>query len=79
MTAIVSNLGSLSAERRGTVMGLFSFVTYVALGSAGAIYGSVYDAYGFYAVSFAAMATLCAAALMAGLPQLRLRSSRGTP
>jgi predicted MFS family arabinose efflux permease len=63
MTAIVSFLGSLSAARRGTIMGLFSFVTYVALAAGGALYGSVYDAYGFFAVSFAATATLWIAAL----------------
>ena len=63
MTAIVSFLGSLSAARRGTIMGLFSFVTYVALAAGGAFYGAVYDAYGFFAVSFAAAATLWIAAL----------------
>ena len=79
MTALVSYLGSLSAERHGPIMGLFSFVTYVALGLAGAIYGSVYAAWGFFAVSFAAAATLWTAALIAGWPRLRRRSSRETP
>lgn len=63
MTAIVSYLGSLPAAMRGTIMGLFSFVTYVALAAGGALYGAVYDAYGFFAVSFAATATLWIAAL----------------
>ncbi|WP_373503415.1 MFS transporter [Aestuariivirga sp.] len=71
MTALVSYMGSLSPRMRGTVMGLFSFTTYVSLGTAGAIYGPVYDAHGFFAVSFAsaatvAAATVAAAALMAG-------------
>lgn len=63
MTAIVSFLGSLSAAMRGAIMGLFSFVTYVAVAAGGAFYGVVYDAYGFFAVSFAATATLWIAAL----------------
>jgi len=64
MTAIVSFLGSLSTAMRGTIMGLFSFVTYVALAAGGALYGAVYDVYGFFAVSFAATATLWIAALV---------------
>jgi predicted MFS family arabinose efflux permease len=67
MTSLVTFLGSLAPEKRGLIMGLFSFVTYVALGVAGAVYGSVYAAHGFYAVSFAATATLWAAALLAWL------------
>ncbi len=63
MTAIVSYLGSLSTAMRGTIMGLFSFVTYVALAAGGAFYGVVYDAYGFFAVSFAATASLWITAL----------------
>ncbi len=72
MTALVSFLESLSPERRGTIMGLFSFVTYVAEGMAGAAYGSVYDSYGFFAVSFAATATLWAAASLVFM-QLQMR------
>jgi len=63
MTALVSFLGSISAERRGTIMGLFSFVTYAALGVGGAAYGPVYDVYGFAAVSGGAAVTLFAVAL----------------
>jgi predicted MFS family arabinose efflux permease len=64
MTALVSYMGALSPQLRGTVMGLFSFTTYVALGTAGAVYGPVYDAHGFLAVSFAATATLMAAVVL---------------
>lgn len=62
MTALVSFLNSLSIEKRGTVMGLFSFVTYVSVGAGGAAYGPVYEAFGFYPVSLAAAAMLVAAA-----------------
>jgi len=65
MTTLVSFMGALSPQLRGTVMGLFSFVTYVSLGTAGAVYGPVYAAHGFFAVSFASAATLFAAAVMA--------------
>lgn len=58
MTALVAHLGSLSSAMRGTIMGLFSFTTYFALGTAGAIYGPIYDHHGFFATSFAAAATL---------------------
>ncbi len=63
MTTLVSFLGSLSAERRSAIMGLFSFVTYVSVGVAGAVFGSVYTGHGFFAVAFAATATLWATAI----------------
>lgn len=67
MNVLVSFMGSAPSEQRGTVMGLFSCITYVANGLGGAIYGSVYAGYGFTAVSFAATATLLAAALAVAL------------
>ncbi len=70
MTSLVSHMGALSPPHRGAIMGLFSFTTYVALFTAGAVYGPVYDAKGFFAVSFASSATLFLAALLA---QWRLR------
>jgi DHA1 family inner membrane transport protein len=73
MTVLVSFMGSLSPALRGTVMGLFSFTTYVALGTAGAVYGPVYDAQGFFAVSFASAATLGAAAVLT-IARQKLRS-----
>jgi hypothetical protein len=45
-------------------MGLFSFITYVAVGLGGAVYGSVYTAFGFAVVSFAATAGLWIAAVL---------------
>ena len=68
MTCLVSFIGTLSAEERGALMGFFSFVTYVALGLGGALYGPVYDAYGFAAASLAATLTLWIAAV-AALPR----------
>jgi len=65
MTSLVSYMNTLSPRLRGTIMGLFSFTTYVSLGTAGAVYGPVYQAHGFYAVSFAAAATVAVAALIA--------------
>ncbi|MFT3986942.1 MFS transporter [Aestuariivirga sp.] len=79
MTAIVAFVNSLSAERRGALMGLFSFTTYASLGTAGAVYGTVYDDHGFFAVSLAAAATLFVAAISAGWPLLQRQSTRGTP
>jgi predicted MFS family arabinose efflux permease len=71
MTALVATMGALSPPLRGTIMGLFSFTTYLALGTAGAAYGPVYDAMGFTAVCLAATATLALAALMTGWRLLR--------
>ncbi|WP_421695271.1 MFS transporter [Aestuariivirga sp.] len=65
MTTLVSYMNTLSPQMRGTIMGLFSFTTYVSLGTAGAIYGPVYQAHGFFVVSFAAAATLGLAAVLA--------------
>ncbi len=65
MTTLVSYMNTLSPRLRGTIMGLFSFTTYLSLGMAGAVYGPVYQAHGFFAVSFASAATLAAAAVIA--------------
>jgi len=64
MTSLVAHLSSLSVARRGAIMGLFTFVTYLSLGAAGAIYGTVYDRYGFLPVSLAAAATMFAGAAL---------------
>jgi len=58
MTSLVAYLGQAPGEKRATIMGLFSFTTYAAVGMGGAIYGSVYDQFGFTIVSLAATATL---------------------
>ena len=60
-----SRLSQFKLSRYGTIMGLFSFTTYVSLGTAGAVYGPIYQAHGFYAVSFASAATVAVAALIA--------------
>lgn len=65
MTTLVSYMNTLSPRLRGTIMGLFSFTTYVSLGTAGAVYGPLYEARGFYAVAFAAAATVAVAAVIA--------------
>ena len=65
MTVLVSYMNSLSPRLRGTIMGLFSFTTYFSLGTAGAVYGPVYQAHGFFAVSLASAATVAVAALIA--------------
>lgn len=67
MTAIVSYLNTLSARLRGAIMGLFSFTTYLSLGTAGAVYGPIYQHFGFFAVSFASVATLAAGMVIASL------------
>jgi MFS transporter, DHA1 family, inner membrane transport protein len=58
MNALVSYIGAAPQAERSTAMGLFSFITYVAVGLGGAVYGSVYAAHGIFANTFAATATL---------------------
>ncbi|MFZ5676052.1 MAG: MFS transporter [Pseudomonadota bacterium] len=58
MNVLVSYIGAAPAAERSTAMGLFSFITYVAVGIGGGVYGSVYAAYGFFATSLAATASL---------------------
>ena len=65
MTTLVSYMNTLSQRLRGTIMGLFSFTTYLSLGTAGAVYGPVYEAHGFFVVSFASAATVALAAMIA--------------
>lgn len=65
MTTLVSYMNTLSPRLRGTIMGLFSFTTYLSLGTAGAVYGPVYQAHGFFAVSLASAATVAVAAALA--------------
>jgi predicted MFS family arabinose efflux permease len=62
MNTLVSYIGGAPPAERATAMGLFSFITYVAVGLGGAVYGSVYTAFGFAVVSFAATAGLWIAA-----------------
>jgi MFS transporter, DHA1 family, inner membrane transport protein len=58
MNTLVSYIGATPQAERSTAMGLFSFITYVAVGLGGAAYGSVYAAHGIFANTFAATATL---------------------
>lgn len=58
MNTLVSYIGRAPQAERSTAMGLFSFITYVAVGLGGAVYGSVYAAHGIFANMFAATATL---------------------
>lgn len=58
MNTLVSCIGAAPQAERSTAMGLFSFITYVAVGLGGAVYGSVYAAYGFFANAAAATVTL---------------------
>jgi len=64
MNVLVSYIGSAPAAERSTAMGLFSFITYVAVGLGGGVYGSVYAAHGFFATSFAATASLWVGAVL---------------
>jgi len=67
MNVLVSFIGSAPPAARSTAMGLFSFITYVAVGIGGAVFGSVYTQLGFAAVCYAATATLWIAAVIVGL------------
>ncbi len=67
MNVLVSFISTAPPAARSTAMGLFSFITYVAVGLGGAIFGTVYTVAGFSAVSFAATATLWFAALLVAL------------
>ena len=58
MNTLVSYIGATPQAERSTAMGLFSFITYVAVGLGGAAYGSVYAAHGIFANTIAATATL---------------------
>jgi predicted MFS family arabinose efflux permease len=58
MNTLVSYIGAAPQAVRSTAMGLFSFITYVAVGLGGAVYGSVYAAHGIFANTLAATATL---------------------
>ncbi|MGE0242080.1 MAG: MFS transporter [Parvibaculaceae bacterium] len=58
MNTLVSYIGAAPQAERSTAMGLFSFITYVAVGLGGAVYGSVYAAHGIFANTIAATATL---------------------
>ncbi|WP_374383233.1 MFS transporter [Dongia sp.] len=67
MNVLVSFIGSAPPAARSTAMGLFSFITYVAVGLGGAVFGTVYVQFGFAAVSYAATAMLWIAAAIVGL------------
>lgn len=67
MNVLVSFIGGAPPAARSTAMGLFSFITYVAVGLGGAIFGTVYTIAGFRTVSFAATATLWFAAILVAL------------
>jgi hypothetical protein len=56
-------------------MGLFSFITYVAVGLGGAVYGSVYAAHGIFANTIAATATLWIGAVVVFLLMPRARAA----
>jgi predicted MFS family arabinose efflux permease len=64
MNTLVTYIGGAPAAERATAMGLFSFITYVAVGLGGAVYGAVYAAKGFAIVSFAAAAGVWIAAVL---------------
>lgn len=67
MNVLVSFIGSAPPAARSTAMGLFSFITYVAVGLGGAVFGSVYTQLGFAAVSYSATALLWIAAVIVAL------------
>ena len=73
MNTLVSYIGAAPQAVRSTAMGLFSFITYVAVGLGGALYGSIYAAHGIFANTFAATATLWigAAVVFMLMPKIR--------
>ncbi len=56
MTSLVSSISRAPAGARGTALGLFSTVTYVAHGLSGPVMGWLYAHHGFHAVSWTASA-----------------------
>ena len=64
MNTLVSSISRAPQAERSTAMGLFSFITYVAVGLGGGIYGSVYAVHGFFANTIAATVTLWIGALV---------------
>ena len=71
LNGLVSILGSVSAERRGSITALQSVATYVGLMAGTAAMGPVYDRFGFPTVSWTS-AVIMAAAALAGLRLRRL-------
>ncbi|CAN5554930.1 MFS transporter [soil metagenome] len=67
MNTLVSFIGQSPPEERATAMGLFSFVTYLAVFVGGAVYGSIYAGQGFMTVSLAATATLWIATVLVSI------------
>lgn len=80
MNVLVSYIGATPQAERSTAMGLFSFITYVAVGLGGSVYGSVYATHGFLATSLAATASLWVGAVLVllFLPKAGGSSSRSS-
>lgn len=76
MNVLVSFIGDAPAAERSTAMGLFSFITYLAVGLGGAVYGTVYAQMGFMPVSFAAMLGMVLAAILVACFLKRAVSAR---
>lgn len=82
LNVLVMRLTALDPERRGTIMGLNSAVTYFAvfLGSTG--FGPIYEGFGFSAASFTGCALTLVAVVMAMLllrPAAATESREATP
>ncbi len=75
MNTLVSYIGAAPQAVRSTAMGLFSFITYVAVGLGGALYGSVYAVHGIFANTFAATATLWIGAAVVFMLMPKARAS----
>ncbi|MGE3874198.1 MAG: MFS transporter [Parvibaculaceae bacterium] len=75
MNTLVSCIGAAPPAERSTAMGLFSFITYVAVGLGGAVFGGVYAAHGIFANAFAATATLWIGAAVVFLLMPRARTA----
>jgi predicted MFS family arabinose efflux permease len=72
MTSLVSSISRAPAGARGTALGLFSTVTYVAHGLSGPVMGWLYAHHGFEAVSWTAAAGAGALAVVLALTVLPL-------
>jgi predicted MFS family arabinose efflux permease len=76
MNTLVSYIGAAPQAVRSTAMGLFSFVTYVAVGLGGAAYGAVYATHGIFANTLAATATLWIGAAVVFLLMPKVRTTK---
>lgn len=67
LTALVSSLASISSERRGSILAIYSATTYLGFTAGAASLGPIYERYGLGANGLAAAGAMVVAILFAGI------------